>query len=318
MTFFFSPHYSDRIYKIRRLVSIKICSKSTLTKDPGCSMLRSMDLDFYKIQTSGNDLILANLSDGEVPADRQLAGLAEKICRRDYGIGANGFIAVTGFSADGITARFIDPSGSFISPSPDAALCLSRYAFDSGIPGKNDFPLTINGETCQVGVIDSRNFRLSLGRPETPDGLLLTEDPDKDYIVPIAAAGREYPSTSLRLGKDGTVIFSEYRTIGQLKDISDEILKSGELPPASRLIFATVNSREELVVHIRNSRGDDFASSCAIAAAAAVVNGFLDHNASIHHKKGEYYFQWLQPSNEIFLTASADYVFTGSIFIDEI
>ena len=98
-----------------------------------------------------------------------------------------------------------------------------------------------------------------------------------------------------------------------MKEISDNILKAAQLDPSHRLIFATVNSREELDVHIRNSRGDDYSSSCAIAAAAAVVNGFLDRSATITHKLGEYYFQWLHPSNEIFITGSADYIYSGSI-----
>ncbi len=252
-----------------------------------------------------------------MPDKALLSELSVSICRRDYGIGGNGLIAIEELTTNSISAYFIDPSGTFSNPAFDAALCMSRYIFDSGISGKEDFKLKINGISHLIGLIDSNNFRFSLGIPLTEEGLELMENPETDYIRNISAAGHEYPVTVLNIQKEGIVIFSEGRSIPQLKETADEILKAAGVSLKTRLIFATVNSREEIVVHIRNSRGDDFMSSCAIAAAAAVVNGFLDRNAAVLHKQGEFFFQWLQPSNEIFITGSADYIYTGSIFIDD-
>ena len=275
-----------------------------------------MDLDFYKIQTAGNDLILTNLTHLSRLKDEELCKIARHVCKRDYGIGGNGFIAVRELSSSSINASFITPSGTTAYSTTDAALCLSRYVFDSGIAGKEDFTLTINGNEHSIGIIDSNFFRLSLGVPLNEEGTELIESPEIDYIRQLNAAGRDFPATIINLQKTGVVIFTEACNISELKGISDEILKASDLDLSHRLIFATVNSREELEVHIRNSRGDDFSSSCAIAAAASVVNGFLDRNCTIIHKLGEFYFQWLQPSNEIFLTGSSDYIFTGSIFLD--
>ena len=275
-----------------------------------------MDFDFYKLQTAGNDLILANLSEAESLDDEELAGIAHHVCKRDYGIGGNGLIALRNFSKGNIEASFIDPSGTYTRTTTDAALCLSRYIFDSGRAGKEDFILKINGNEHSIGIIDSNNFRLSLGLPLNDEGTVLIENPDTDYTRQINAGGRDYPATIINLQKQGIVIFSEACNISQLKSISDEILKAAELYSSHRLIFATVNSRDEVEVHIRNSRGDDFSTSCAIAATASVVNGFLDRSATIIHKHGEYYFQWLQPSNEVYLTGSSDYIFSGSMFLD--
>ncbi len=275
-----------------------------------------MDIDFYKLQIAGNDFILVNYASDIIPAQEDLRIIARHLCRRDYGIGGNGLIAVKEISSDGITAFFIDPSGTEAETTSDAALCLSRFIFDSGLIGKDDFSLKINKTVHKIGIVDSSNFRLSLGIPMTDDGLQLIEHPDKDYIKIIRADGRDYPASEIFLQKYGLVIFIEAVGTSVMKDIADSIMKSSDADPSSRLIFATVNGRDELDVHIRNSRGDDFTSSCAIAAAASVVNGFLERNATIIHKNGEFYFQWLQPSNEIFMTGSAEYVFSGSIFLD--
>ncbi|MDC7228392.1 MAG: hypothetical protein PQJ61_16645 [Spirochaetales bacterium] len=275
-----------------------------------------MDFDFYKLQSAGNDLILTNYAGKDFPPDTDLSAIGRYVCRRDYGIGGNGLIAVKMLSPDSIVASFIDPSGGFPSTTSDAALCLSRYVFDSGVAGKNDFILSINGNDHKIGIIDSNNFRLSLGIPQNDQGTELIERPNLDYIRTIQAGSKDYPVSVIHIQKTGVVVFTEVCDISNLKNKADEILKTAEIDSSQRLIFATVNSREELEVHIRNSRGDDFSSSCAIAAAASVVNGFLDRNASIIHKSGEYYFQWLQPSNEIFITGSSDYVYSGSMFID--
>lgn len=275
-----------------------------------------MDFDFYKLQTAGNDLILVNYSGKDFPKINTLREIARHVCRRDYGIGGNGFIAVEDLSPDNIKAIFLDPGGISPLTTTDAALCLSRYIFDSGASGKEDFKLSINKNTHSIGIIDSYNFRLSMGVPLNDEGTELIEHPDQDYIRTINANGHDYPVAIVTLEKTGVVVFTEACSISQMKELSDNILKATQLDPSQRIIFATINSREELDVHIRNSRGDDYSSSCAIAAAASVVNGFLDRSATIIHKTGEYYFQWLHPSNEIFITGSADYIFSGSIFID--
>ncbi len=275
-----------------------------------------MEIDFYKLQAAGNDFILVNYSGKRFPSEAELRELGRRICRRDYGIGGNGLIAVRELSLDSISAVLIDPSGDFPAPSTDAALCFSRLIFDSGIAGKEDFTLKINGTAHTVGIIDSNNFRISMGKPMTADAEELREDPETDYIHRISAGGKDYPVNIINLQKTGIVTFTEAQPIQQIKSIADRILTAAEFDASNRLIFATVNSREDLDVRIRNSRGDDFASSCAIAAVAAVVNGFLDRNATVTHKQGEYYFQWLHPSNEVFMTGSSDYIFSGSMFIE--
>ena len=275
-----------------------------------------MDLDFYKLQTAGNDLILINFAEGAFPGKEKLKKLAAQICRRDYGIGSNGLIAIKKLSPDKITAYFADPTGNLPEAATDAAFCLCRYIFDSGITGNSDFKIEINGRTHRIGVIDSNNFRLSLGTPLDENGSELIEHPDREYIKNITADGEVFPVSEIFVQKKGVVVFSSDESTVNLKDKADRLLRSVQIDNLTRLIFATVYSRDELEVHIRNSRCDDFSSSCAIAAAAAVVNGFLDREAVISHKRGEYFFQWLHPSNEIFLTGSADYVFSGSIFID--
>ena len=275
-----------------------------------------MEIDFYKLQAAGNDFILINYSQGGFPSDPELREISRRLCRRDYGIGGNGLTAVQNLSSGSISARLVDPFGDFPATTTDAALCFSRLVFDTGIEGKEDFEMNINGNNLSVGVIDSFNFRISMGKPMTEDGFELFENPDRDYIRSVRADGREYPVSIIRLQKTGMVVFSEAASIRQLKNLADSILNSESTDAVDRLIFATVNSREELEVHIRNSRGDDIASSCAIAAVASIVNGFLDRNATITHKYDEYYFQWLHPSNEIFITGSSDYVFAGSISLE--
>ncbi len=275
-----------------------------------------MDFDFYKLQTAGNDLILVNYSNSLFPEPDTLKEIARRTCRRDYGIGGNGLIAVECISPEKISAVFIDPAGAVAETTTDAAFCLSRFIFDSGITGNKDFALQINNSIHEIGIIDSNNFRISLGIPLDNEGGPLIERPDTDYIINIKVDGRDFPAAEVFLQKTGLVVFTEAISIGKMKELADTMLKGVQFDNCQRLIFATVNSRDDIDVRIRNSRGDDFSSSCAIAALASVVNGFLDRQATITHKLGEYYFQWLQPSNEVFLTGSADYVYSGSIFID--
>ena len=91
-----------------------------------------MDLNFYKLQTAGNDLILINFTGELFPPDHELREMSRKICRRDYGIGSNGLIAMTSEGIDKVKASFLTPSGEFAEVVNDALMCLARYIFDSG------------------------------------------------------------------------------------------------------------------------------------------------------------------------------------------
>jgi diaminopimelate epimerase len=195
-----------------------------------------MDFDFYKIQTAGNDLILANFSGKSFPETEELREIGKMVCRRDYGIGGNGFIAVKDLSRDNLEAFFLDPSGSFSDTTTDAAICFSRFIFDSGSAGKEDFTLKINSNEHAVGIIDSYNFRLSLGHPLTVSGKKYIEHPDSEYINTIRSGGKDFPVTELYLQKFGVVVFSENRGIDQLKEISEDIFKSTSLSSDFRLI----------------------------------------------------------------------------------
>ncbi len=275
-----------------------------------------MDLNFYKLQTAGNDLILINFTGELFPPDHELREMSRKICRRDYGIGSNGLIAMTSEGIDKVKASFLTPSGEFADVVNDALMCLARYIFDSGFSGKNDFSVEINGRLHKVGVIDSTFFRISLGYPLNSDGLPLIERPEEDYLVSLTSGGKKIPSTIIQLGKPGVVIYTENRSFPRLKEIADDLIIPEKLSEDTQVIFATVNSRDDLEVFIRKSRNDDFLSSCAIAAVASVLNGFSDRDTAIHHKQSEMFFQWMQPTNEVFITSSAEYLFTGSFYYE--
>ena len=91
-----------------------------------------MNLNFYKLFTGKNDLILIDARHQELPPLEALPRLARNLCLRKRGVGAH--LALFLFSdAQGLRLRCFRSDGEETSLINDALLCLGRYGFDAGL-----------------------------------------------------------------------------------------------------------------------------------------------------------------------------------------
>ncbi len=160
-----------------------------------------MRLHFYKMQIGGNSFLLIDNTQDISPKD--FKRIAEKICSKQYGVGASGII----FCAENNAIYVYDSKGNQNKNFFDALFCAARYYFDSGkITHTKDFSqkirFTTQEGTKELDIISSREFALNLGSPfSLLNGKLLTED-ESSCIENIAVDQKTICLSGIHLADD--------------------------------------------------------------------------------------------------------------------
>ncbi len=94
-----------------------------------------LNLLFTKFQGSGNDFILIDNRDGGFPTDGRV--LIQKMCHRQFGIGANGIILLCLDSLADFRMRIFNSDGCEASSCGNGLLCFVQFCRELGIIQKS-------------------------------------------------------------------------------------------------------------------------------------------------------------------------------------
>jgi len=279
-----------------------------------------MELDFYKVHACRNDLILLNyLYKDQFPDRRLLPLLARRMCDRHSGVGANGLLVLERGSEHPVRLTHLLPTGEVTDRQNDALLCLARIAFDSGVSGGKRVVVESRVGVRTVDFIDSAHFRVSIGRPSAVDGSVeLREEPNREYTTPVKIDGKRYSVTPLHLQYPSAVLFSTDWSRAKLMHLSRSLRQPAVYSHGVHPVFCQVYSKDEMAIRTWFRREPvDYSSAAGIAVVAAVLNGLADREVLVHCNNDELFVQWQEATNEVYVTGSVDYLFTGTYYFEE-
>ncbi|MBW1925272.1 MAG: diaminopimelate epimerase [Deltaproteobacteria bacterium] len=119
-------------------------------------------VEFWKMNGSGNDFILIDNREGQVP-EGEMARLVSRACRRRESVGADGVIFVVGSDHYDFAWRFFNADGGEVEMCGNGGRCVARFAYLKGIAGP-----TMTFET-RVGPISAevsdRRVKVLMPRP---------------------------------------------------------------------------------------------------------------------------------------------------------
>ena len=163
---------------------MKLAEISEIELDDGPFAPRG--LAFTKLHGNGNDFVLIDEMGREIVAESMKKRLAVAICRRSFGIGADGVLFLSGSPRADLAMRLIQPDGSEAEMCGNGIRCLAKYAFDTGYVGESFtvdtlagiIPVQVRqiewGFSARVNMGQPRFDRLSI--PACGEGQLLNED----------------------------------------------------------------------------------------------------------------------------------------------
>jgi len=95
-------------------------------------------MQFTKWQGCGNDFIVLDALDGIY---RDYAPMAQKLCDRHYGIGADGILAIEPSDKADFRMRVINADGSEAEMCGNGIRCVSRYLYDNKLTVNKEFQM---------------------------------------------------------------------------------------------------------------------------------------------------------------------------------
>jgi len=214
-------------------------------------------LKFTKMNGTGNDFIIIDNRDLRIPKT-EMAGLAKRLCHRQFSVGADGMIFIENSEAADFRWQFYNGDGSEAEMCGNGARCAARYAFVRGIA-----PALMQFETI-AGLIEARmvgnNVKIRL---TPPSDIILSRSIEID--------GKEREIHSINTGVPHIVHFVENNSVTPVKKWGSLIRHHRLFEPAGTNVnFVQMPDRE---LHVRTyERGvEDETLACGTGAVASAL-----------------------------------------------
>lgn len=231
-----------------------------------------MKLNFDKMQATGNDFILVAKED--IPDVGNLHLLTRKLCRRHFGIGGDGLLAIGESSKADCCMDMFNPDGT-MSTCGNGLRCAAVFALGHGLVKGDEFSIETQGRVMSITKING-NFAVDMGEPilEARD-IPVAGHTGRIIKHPFNFGDNEYEVTCVSMGNPHAVIFLEDLDYHDITQIGPLVENSRHyFPDRINVMLVQVKTPEEIDIKIWE-RGAGATLSCGTGACAAVVAGVL-------------------------------------------
>ena len=273
---------------------------------------------FVKMHGTGNDFVLV-----EAQADeRDWPRLAQRICDRHFGVGADGLILVLPSSRADVRMRMFNPDGSEAEMCGNGLRCIVKYAVEGGLAQPRAGRIDVE---TPAGIVGAQTFgdgrtvervRVSMGVPRfsPADVPVLVEAEPPIVDLPLEVAGQTLRLTCLSMGNPHAVHFLDGPVAEfPLEEVGPLVERHALFPQRVNFEVAQVLARDRIEARVWE-RGAGPTLACGSGAAATVVaarlHGLVGDVVDITLPGGTLGMEW-DGKGEVFLTGPAERVFVG-------
>lgn len=255
---------------------------------------------FEKWHGIGNDFVLL----GSVPGDLDRAGLADlaiAVCRRTFGIGADGLLL--DFDSDRADARMVmlNPDGTEAEMCGNGLRCFARWFHDeTGGSGQYQIETGAGVLSCRI---EGDLVAVEMGRATVlGDG----------FPTFVELGGRRFESRCVNMGNPHLVVFLEEGEEVPLEKWGPELEVHPAFPERSNVHFLSQVSEVELR-QLTWERGAGVTLACGTGACACAVAardfGWVTDRSLIHLPGGDLVIELSEM--EVTMTGGAERTFRG-------
>ncbi len=273
-------------------------------------------MHFTKMQAIGNDFVIIDLFRESLPNPE---AVAEKMCDRHFGIGADGIIIVGPSEKYDFSMRVINSDGSEAEMCGNGIRCLARYVVEQGYATKAEFITeSLRGPHNQKVSLDGGHFvdvTTYMGKPMFRRGLIPMLGADSERVVnePLIVDGREYRITLVNVGNPHCVVFVDDVSTLDLPALGPKFENHPLFPKRINTEFIQVLDRNNLRMRVWE-RGCGETLACGTGATAstvaAILNGLTYDTVMVHLLGGDLTIEW-RNHEDLYMTGGAQTVFTG-------
>lgn len=234
-------------------------------------------MKFQKYVAAGNDFIVFKEED---ISNIDYCSLAEKVCHRKFGLGADGIIIACESSFADIKMLYYNSDGTEGEMCGNGLRVFAKFIYDNNILRKEILTVeTLDGVKQVVLKISDGNLKLmevNMGKPifeasNIPIDLNENEIVNKKIIID----GREFTFSALRVGVPHVVIFltsEDLRQIANIEEVGRKIESHKLFPERTNVNF--VEKVDDNYIRIYTwERGSGRTLACGTGSCSAVVVG---------------------------------------------
>ena len=280
---------------------------------------------FTKLQATGNDFVLldARNMQGDWPA------LAQAMCNRHFGIGADGLILVRNSRTADLKMQMFNPDGSEAEVCGNGLRCFAKYVIDGKIATRLNLTVeTLAGiRTIQAFLAQGKvnEARVDMGAPRfgADDIPVIIDKPERgragldimpitDY--PLDVAGNRLTLSFVSMGNPHAVSFlSQPVADFSLCEIGPQVENHSIFPERANFEIARVLNPKKIEARAWE-RGAGETLSCGSGACAIAVisklKGYTENEVDIMLSGGTLTISW-DGVGEVCLSGPVEEVFTG-------
>lgn len=278
-------------------------------------------MKFTKMHGCGNDYIYIDCFKETVKDEKQAAIF---LSDRHFGVGGDGIILIKKGKTADFEMVMYNADGSRAEMCGNAIRCVAKYVFDNGYTDKTSFSVESMGAVKYIdvnvenGVVVSA--KVDMGAPVLKgEDIPVNIHKDKVVCEKITVGGREFDMTCVSMGNPHAVMFIDespkdfdLNYYGALFEKNTDVF-----PNRVNAEFAKVTDKNNIEMRVyERGTGETLAcgtGACA-TAVAAMLNGLVDHDVTIHLLGGDLKIYWSgKEEDSVIMTGPAAYVFTGEI-----
>lgn len=279
-------------------------------------------MDFVKMHGLGNDFVIMEIDSWE--AADSLQPYAGMICDRNFGVGADGLVAIGKDLKMDIFMRIFNPDGSEPEMCGNGIRCVARYAYERGLVHNPQLSVrTLAGPRYPVVQLNNNivsSIKVDMGEPVLERSLIPVQGEGSTVGIPLETSYGTRKVTAVSMGNPHCISFVDDVEKAPVALWGAELEVHTCFPAKTNVEFVQVLNRNEMIMRVWE-RGAGITLACGTGACAtlvaAVLNGLTDRKALVHLLGGDLLIEWNQENNHVYMTGPAKQVFRGSIDLDK-
>jgi len=254
-------------------------------------------MKFGKWSGLGNDFVIVEAEDA--------SGInAVRWCDRRKGIGADGVVIVTPLGGDDFGMRIINSDGSEAAMCGNASRCVAKFILSRGLGTGGKFALHTLSGIVRTEVRADGTVTVDMGQARPFLGSIW-----------LTAAGRKFSAETVSMGNPHAVIFVDDISAVELEKWGPVLEHDAQFPDRCNIEFAQMLGPDRIRMRVWE-RGCGVTAACGTGSCATLVAAQKCRNAAAEAEiilDGGSLFIRRENAGHVFMTGSADEVFTGEI-----
>jgi len=263
-------------------------------------------LPFAKLHGAENDFLLTWAKDAPT---NDLPDVSRRICARNTGIGADGWMIVWP-AAPGLSTRLFNSDGSEAEISGNGTRCAAAFGLLKGALVGPNVEISTAAGTKQLHVIQQNGnsflLEMNMGQPRYKA---------EEISTPLALSTGCFDATILNVGNPQCAIFvdalpSDWRTHAAKAEAHPRF------PNRSNVSFVTVRDAHTIeAVFYERGAGETRSSGTGStgAAVAAMLRGKVQSPVQVNTPAGSMTLRW---DDSVYLTGPAQLIGEGTYYLD--